>query len=390
MGIFSHKKDGGVTAIFDIGSGSVGAALVESKNSEKPRILSSSREFLSLQQSFTFERFLSSMGGAFLKSAGHIKERDEHVDSVMCTLSAPWYISQTRSIIHEEKKPFTLTQKKIDQFVAEEVERVREEFANQYEDMVKGDVEVIEMTTTHIKLNGYETNTPLGKQVNKFECSLYISITSAKVLNVLRNNVRAVFGATPVSFNTFSLVSFSALRDIHTNLSNFMFIDISGEATDVTVVRNNTLVETLSSPFGKHFILRSIASGLDTTLEEALSSLALFQDKKMINDAGMKMQKILSGCRKEWEKAFVEQLSSLSAHTVLPQHIFLVTDEPFTLWFEHVVKRGTYGNIPIIGGEFSVEALKTEVLAKFGSFDLDVPRDVFIILEALFVHKTSK
>ena len=386
MRFFSKGKKGEIVAIFDIGSGSVGGALVELGGEGKPRILFSTREDIAFQTNFKFERFLTSMLRSFSKVSDRVVSKGEKIEKVMCVLSAPWYVSQTRTILHERQKPFLLNQKKMDSLIEKETKGLEDDLKSRQGD-VSGSVEVLEIRSTNIKLNGYETNAPLGKQIKKFEASLYVSMGSSKVLQAIREKVRAQYKVKDVVFHSFSLVSFSTLRDIYSNIRDFVILDVSGEATDITVARQDTLIETLSFPFGKHFILRTIASRLGTSLEEAYSYLVLFVEKRATRDIEKKIESALDYCKKQWLDEFKDGLDSLSTHTILPAKIFLVTDEPFSKWFAKTIKKVEFNNTYLMGEEFSVDLLQSSILAKFGDFDINVPRDIFITIEALFAHK---
>ncbi len=387
MGFFSTGKKNEIVVIFDIGSGSVGGALVELGGVEKPRILFSTREDIVFQNNFKFERFFASMCKSFDVVSDSIAAKGKKVERVVCVLSAPWYVSQTRTIVSEKQKPFLVTQKKVNNLIEEEVIKMKEDFNSRYSDVVDGLAEVLEMRSTHIKLNGYETNMPFDKYAKKIETSLYVSIGSSKVLQVIREKARVKYKVKDVSFHSFSLMSFSTLRDMYSNLQDFIVLDISGEATDITVVRRDALVETFSFPFGKHFVLRTIASRLGISPEEARSSLTLFMEKKATKDVERKMDITLAHCEGQWSDMFKESLDSLSAYTILPAKVFLVTDEPFSEWFAKIIKKTDYDKLSLMGEKFTVDVLQSNILARFGNFDLNVPRDIFIIIEALFVYK---
>ena len=185
MGFFSTGKKNEIVVIFDIGSGSVGGALVELGGVEKPRILFSTREDIVFQNNFKFERFFASMCKSFDVVSDSIAAKGKKVERVVCVLSAPWYVSQTRTIVSEKQKPFLVTQKKVNNLIEEEVIKMKEDFNSRYSDVVDGLAEVLEMRSTHIKLNGYETNMPFDKYAKKIETSLYVSIGASKVFQVI-------------------------------------------------------------------------------------------------------------------------------------------------------------------------------------------------------------
>ena len=129
LGGFSKDIKDGLAVILDIGSGSVGGALVSFSENKKPKILFSVRKPIIFQNDFKFERFLSSM----LKAADQVleeisKAKQGKPKQVFCILAAPWYVSQARNIISEDKKTFTVTTKRVDDLITHEVESLKENF----------------------------------------------------------------------------------------------------------------------------------------------------------------------------------------------------------------------------------------------------------------------
>ncbi len=374
--------------ILDIGSGSVGAALVSLGEGHKPKVVYSVREDILFQDEFKFDRFLSSMLKTTESVLGKLQKKSSvKVKNMYCVLSAPWYVSRAKIVGIKSAKPVVFTKKKIDDLIKKEIDGIKKDFDTRYKDLTKFGAEIIEVENIFMKLNGYATNDPFGKSAESFEAHLYISMSSQQVIKAIKEKVNKTFAVRNLMFHSFSLSAFSTLRDMYSNLNDFTFMDISGEMTEMSVVRQGALIETVSFSLGKNFILRAIASHLGTVSDDALSSFALHMDEKMSGESKKKMVSTLEFVQKEWLDAFRKNLISLSARTVLPGKIFIITDTPFGQWFSGVLKEGNYSKVSLMGDTFDAEVINPKVLAKFVQFDLNVTRDSFIIIESLFVHR---
>ena len=375
----------------DIGSGSVGGALVFFSEDKKPKILFSVRKPIVFQNDFKFERFLLSM----LKATDQVLNELSNAKlgkpkQVFCILAAPWYVSQAKAVIFEDKKTFNVTSKRVDDLISREVESLKENFDAHYKDLTESKAEIIEVENINMKLNGYETCLPYDKKAKKLEAHLYVSMSAGQVLQALRQKVRKELGLDNVFFNSFSLAAFDTIRDMYSQKQNFIFIDVGGEMTDVSVVRNGILVETESFPLGKNFLIRTAASELQTESIEALSSFGLYMEDKMTNAGKRKIQGVLAHVEEEWREAFYKTLGSIAAHITIPGTVFIIADIPFGKWFSEVIRSKGSGNIMLMGEKIETIVINPLVLSKFASFAPKVDTDAFIITESLFIDKLLK
>ena len=117
------KKPGEeIVAVFDIGNGSIGGALVRLSTHLPPVIIYSHREPLSYVESPTSHHLLSHMLKNLkivahdlalngLKSARTSPFLKLPFHDIFCVFASPWYISQTKMLKLENDKEFTVTKK---------------------------------------------------------------------------------------------------------------------------------------------------------------------------------------------------------------------------------------------------------------------------------------
>ena len=114
--LFSNKKNKKeLSIIFDIGSGSVGAALVELSYFNKPTILYSTRKDIAFKEEVNPDKLLSSMKIAMesvalnvqkigFKNEALVRLKNKDIGTIYCVFSSPWYLAQPKKITQTDRK----------------------------------------------------------------------------------------------------------------------------------------------------------------------------------------------------------------------------------------------------------------------------------------------
>src|ERR1700722_19426911 len=119
MSLFSKSEK--VAAVFDIGNGSIGVALVKFARGQKPTIIYTYREPITFLAEPNPKRLLGAMLKLLSSVAGHLAGHGlkylppsyigrEHVRDVFCVVAAPWYVSETKTVRVSKDEPFVITQ----------------------------------------------------------------------------------------------------------------------------------------------------------------------------------------------------------------------------------------------------------------------------------------
>src|SRR3990167_8616973 len=164
MDMFSflkNSRESTVIAVFDIGSASVGGALISFHAGEKPKIIWSARESMVFQNDLNFGRFLSSML--------------ETLEKVLIKM--------------KQDKEFAVSKRVVEDLVAREIESFKVLNIGKYKRMGEEDVEIMETHTVQVKLNGYITDNPYGMRAKNLEMSLYISMAPKRVLSSVKSRI---------------------------------------------------------------------------------------------------------------------------------------------------------------------------------------------------------
>lgn len=373
--------------MFDVGSSSVGVAAIAFFPQSKPKVIFSAREQMVFQENLKFDRFVSSMLST-LEKAGRTLEHaalPAHSGKTFSVFfSSPWYASQMRVSKKTFDAPTLVTEKLLQGIQKKEVE----DFTAFEMEKLGKDAVIIEAQNVQVKLNGYETAVPEGKLAVTLETAVYMSIVPKKIVHAVTEKISGIFHSRSVSFHTFSFSSFAVIRDIFFHQKDFFFLDISGEVTDVSIVRDNVLEETVTFPQGKNFLLRKIVSGLGASHAEALSYFTMAVSKKLAGKEEQKVKKIMAEASSEWLSEFRGSLYTLSRDGgFLPHDIFFTADADVSAWFAESIQDQEMSEITFAEKTFTVRHLDAAFLSSFCESEKGVARDPFLMVEAVFLSK---
>jgi|TARA_Y100000310_G_scaffold225067_1_gene227039 cell division ATPase FtsA len=385
--------------IFDIGSGSVGAALATvSPDDNIPMVLYSTRAPIAYKKNIHSYIFMKSMFASFQDAALEIVQKGipnlaregievRNINKILCIFSSPWYKSQTNLLKFKKEKYFDVSKKEIEKAVMDVNEEFQGNSVNEEGDRKLKKSKLIEKNITQIRLNGYPTNNPYDKKATNVELSLFLSKISSSVYENIREIIDKTFYTENISFHSFALVSFSVVRDIFHTKKNFLLMDIGGEVTDISLVRDEMLYSTASFPLGRNFLTRQVLEALNTIAEEANSLIRTFLEGKTRGAESAKIKTILDSAEKRWLTSFRKTLTDLSEGLSLPRTIFLTVDEDIGKWFEGVIKRDEFSGLTLAGEPFTVVMLSEKQLHKYCITVGQSRCDSFLAIETLFFHK---
>ncbi|MFZ2303434.1 MAG: hypothetical protein WAV98_01420 [Minisyncoccia bacterium] len=383
-----QKQNETLTLIVDIGSASVGAALVKIEKGEIPKIIASIREDISFQEVLSSARFLLSMNKALDKVLKDLQEKTKTTGNpkhFFCTLSSPWFILKTRELKIIKNEEFEVSERSLEKFIDEDILKLKNELKAT---LPPDDVRIIEKKIIQIKLNGYEIKNPYKQKTSRMEMTVTVGVSSAKVIQSIERKINNFFHAKSVHFGAFPVAAFSAIRDIFPTEKNFLFLDITGEATDVSRVENDLLARTVSFPRGKNFFIREISARLRTVHEEATTLFEMFLREELDAVRQKEVAWIVAQAEKEWLARFEKAIMTFSGNSITPHKIFFTTDSDISAFFMNVVAK--LKSELLTGAELDVQYLDQHIVSKFVLFDTEVARDPFVVVEVLLAEKLLK
>jgi cell division ATPase FtsA len=392
MGFFSKsKKKNELVLLFDIGSSSVGGALVLIQESGAPRIVYATRETVLLEKELNINSFLNStLKSLDLVVAKICKQGLGKPERVFCVLSSPWFHSETRDIKLEKNIPFVFNTKLADTLTQKEVGVLMEEFASNHVDSI-GKIVPIEMKTMSVNLNGYEVLDPQGKKAQSLEMSIFVSMSEEDFIKKIEEIIGKHFHVDSIKFSSFLMASFVVARDMFINQDKFLLINIGGEVTDISMIKKNTVKDSVSFPVGCNFITRGLTKALDIHLDEARSFLQAYKDNHISDSANKKLNDSIQVLKHDWLKIFQESLNNLSHDISIPSTIFITVDQNLAPFFSEIIKEEQLNQYSLTDSKFRIIFLGTEALHGIALFENEkIMRDSLLLIESIYINHFLK
>lgn len=388
MGIFSgHKNKEDLMLVFNIGSSSVGGALFLAQKSGIPKIIFSTREPIPIEEQVEIDRFLSLTTQSLEIVAKKILGAGMGAPKrIFCVLSSPLYVSQTRIISYKKNTPFVFTTKLADALIQKEIKIFQEDHLTKYA-TVGGGIRTIELKNIKTMLNGYETANPLNQSAKELEMIIFISMSGEQILKKIEDTIGKYFHFNQIKFSSFTMLFFTAVRDIFKQQENFLLVDIGGEVTDISMIKKNILRESISFPLGRNFLTRGVASGLDCTMAEANSFISLFKDGHAEKTVAKKLSLIMKELQKKWLEKFQESLANLSHDISIPSTIYIAIDKDLADFFSETIKSEQFSQYTLAESKFEVVFLSTELLHGIATFKEPIIREPFLIIDSIYINR---
>lgn len=363
FGIGKHGPDARYGALLDVGSGSTGVAIVVSEPGEKyPKIIWSYRERISVGEDETAnsakKRIKTAIFNALLELGNvGVRELKKHDDSakikdLLVSICAPWTITITRNVSAENDKPFTLNKKIINALIDKAAKEAKTDILNEYAEQHLN-LSVLNDITVEITANGYRVHDPDLTEVSKVTLAQLVSMTDSDLIKTIKDVKEKTFPGVKITGNSFMFNFYKTLGDMYPDTTEICLIDVTAEATEIGVVRNNVLVHTTAAPIGIYTLAREINKVCDIPKEEALG---------VMKENATNVKLILSPSRvteleevfKNYENTIAELFKKTGDRLSIPKTIFMHTDTDNEAFFAerligaaHIATNSTHSVHPI-------------------------------------------
>lgn len=330
FGLPKHGPDGRYAALIDIGSASVGGAIVASDEvtNDNP-VIFSHREWASVRHSDETHptRFIEEAILRLFLVLGNDGRKELHrydsrarISEVRIAISAPWAHTITQQAEYVNDHPFEITQALFDSLVeASRRDSIDENRTVAF--LEQEGLEVVSSRVLHVTANGYIVSDPRGLTAQKLYLSSSNGIVPSIFLSVISEHTEEIFPDAIVSADTFMLNFYHVMRDLYPEIVDCCLIDITGEATEVGTVHNYELSKTAHALMGTQTIVRLLADRLGVPESEARHAISSPQVKF---DA--KQQAMIDSLCSEYEDQVVALLQTLGTKLSLPRPLIIHCD----------------------------------------------------------------
>lgn len=358
-------RDG--VCVVDIGSGSVGAALVApeaGKNTVKiwktVRLpitsgTEESRAAIETLATQTVAKAFEALKGAKAPSEVHV------------FLAAPWYHAKITTINSKSEKPVKVSEGTVSR-------AVKEYFSRKGEQGPQG--ELIESIVTQVYVNGYPTALDTTVIGSTLRVNHFASEADHGMKKSVLEAVQKAFPHAKTVFHSFSLAAFATLRALRPE-NNFVVVDAGAEITDIIVTHRDGFRFIGTFPVGTHSLVRKIAEG--ASLADAHSRLSLFMKGELSTEEQTAFSAKFEAAAEEWSKGFASILETAVKEVAVPQTTFVFADHEELKWMSELItrERGVFSSraVPVTPDFFHSEVMLGE----------DAVFDSFLSMEAIFV-----
>ena len=381
--LFKHTNVIRPVVIFDIGSASIGGAVVFF-DKEIPNITYCKRIQLPFQKEADERHFLSQIEEILTQIVDDIQKNGLQSkdgkfivpQEIVCILSSLWSNTRTVHASFEHKERFIVTDNIMDDLLSQIHEKNKEER--------KDTTVIIEEIVISSLLNGYPTQLPLGKETQRINVTFLESTITKELHNKINDVIHKVFNHDiPLLFRSFTLVAFSVTRDMFEDIKDFFLIDVTGEITELAVIKNSILGDVLSFPYGRNTIVRDIAKKTNSIPEDILARI-----KIAFSSDSSDMKETIFEEEKQWTEMFGKACGELSSEiNPLPQNVFLIANTDYEDWFRKMIERVDFSQFTATREAFNVNFLIGKNIDDVCTLNDEVVQDSFLIMDSLFYNR---
>lgn len=380
------KKHRDVSVILDIGSSSIGAAIVDLHNPKGPCVLFSDRHQFRIGETVSTKRLVLNLKQSLEKTLESVhrfavKKSSEHLDiqKIVCAYCSPWHSSRTKTVTIEEDEQTLVTHSLISNILEltlmKSLEKDREQSSQVKEPLL------LDQKLIQIKLNGYATNEPYGKEAAKIELTFFTTIASGILIDEIETLIRKMLHTKNVTHHAFSLMAWDVISDTFSYIKNFVHVDVTGEVTDITVVDAGNIREIASVPSGRHLVVRTVAKRLNVDEEIALSYLHVLAQGAANQKLTSELTAILRDVQTEFKIVVEETFKRMESRADMPGTFFLTADDDVASLFVDSLKK--------VREDAKVILLDEKNIPTHCTFNKTQETDNFLAIESVFLHKLN-
>jgi hypothetical protein len=379
------KPETSFGVILDVGSGSVGVAIVASTSTEKfPTIVWSYREYLASSKdevdikkriNMTILNVFLELGGTGLKI---LRDKYPHKSPsiIQVSLNAPFAYTISRSINTKADKPFKVSSKVITALENKAKEEARDQVATALATKTMNLATLSEVITS-IKVDGYPVRLPYNGEGKNVSLRQLMSLTSTDFVDEIEAARDKVLPRAEIDFDSFMSLYSRAISGIVSFKKDIGLFSITARASELMIVSGGDPFVSNFLTKGHHTLAASISevSGLDMTESLGIMRENDIDHTKLLNKEKVESIKNLITAYEDEMTAFIR---SQGDALVIPKDIYLQVDKSYEKFFGDSLTRAF----------FKATGLKHTVhlfTSKFFNFNND--NDSRILCSAYIFHK---
>lgn len=368
-----------IHAVLDIGSAGVGGALVAYTPDAIPEIVYTTRRMTITHTptpdalAHTLTQTLQRVVGD-LTTAPPLGDIGMGISDIHCVFAAPWYTGKAHSTVRTFEVPT----------------RISDDMLNALADETEKDPDT---TTTHVPMerailsmtaNGYPTDTPVGVEAREVALQRYTSSLSSSVYADVCAVLNTHWRSEDIHLHSYALTLATAFRDLAPgDTPSCTIIDVSGEVTDVLIVRDGVLETSASFPYGSNALIRALAERSGATHTEARARLRRFFAHADTAAAHTFTAATLETPTFSWRDQLRRTLTEIADERAIPPETYVAAAAEMHPWFARAAHEM---HVPGTAMPLAVQQLDVRALSAYCRTQTGVRFDLFLALAAYYTH----
>lgn len=377
-----HRGDD-IVAVADVGSGSVGFAIVKTSAGGPARVVAAERSMLAIEArayestAGALARELERVGAKVLADLATREPALGTPSSVLCVIRAPWTTSESLREQQAYPEEVAITRELTGELARRSLARVSA-FDRR---------ELLGATVVQVELNGYATAHPAGKRAHEVSVVSLVSGCDPLMRRMVERALEVILPHKPHALRSGGHALFAVLRQ-YASEGTYAIAEVSGEGTGFIVVRDGAPQEQCLVREGVYSLLRRISK--DSLPEETLAAVRSIESDRCTTEACTKVAAALAQTEPELVRIFGEGMAGCVAKRRLPDKLYLVAHPDMSSWFTTFFSRIDFTQFTRTAKPFTVQSITPNDMQEFVTAQNGVRLDPGIAIAAALVNIESR
>ena len=377
--------------LVDVGSGSVGLAISrQQKAQSQPEIIWSHREYILIKDTNAATHSLREINTSIINAFLHLGSDglkvlrssypQAQIEHCQLTISAPWAYTISRFISYKQEQPFRVSKTLVNELTTAADQKALTAVLERAI-VGKNGLRVIETKTIGIIANGYpfEQYEHIHTKTAAIELAHLTGITYQELMQTVTDSLTKILPHVMIFPHVFMYVFYDVMRDLMPQTNESCLIDVTSEATEMSILRDNLLRHTSHIAVGSYTLARRIATETGLPNEEAYAFIRGGHElimEKLSKTKQAKLDAVLTAYEDELVALFQQTGDTLA----IPKTIYLHADTDTETFFKNCLRRAAKRAT-------ATEHMVYTITSVFFATDHATSTDTTILLLANFAHK---